>query len=306
MPVVLATTSSFATHCPQLVEALQSHGLELVCNPFGRKLTEPELRELLQRHCPVGLLAGTEPIGRDTLEACRDTLRVVSRVGVGWDNVDKEAAAALGIKVYRTEGVLTQAVAELTLGMILSALRQIPGHTRDICGGTWKKRMGGLLAGKTVGVVGFGAIGRRVAELVQAFGAKALFCDPVEPDACVCTACDLESIVSQADVITLHASGSCCILDAALLSRIKPGAILVNTARGGLIDEAALQEALASGRVAYACLDVFEKEPYTGPLAGLPNVVLTPHIGSYALEARILMEEAAVDNLLSGLAATSD
>jgi D-3-phosphoglycerate dehydrogenase len=300
-PLVLSTVSSFGQGDPEPSLDLERAGLKLVQNPHGRKLTEAELVALLAEHRPIGLLAGTEPITRAALEAARDHLRVVSRVGVGWDNVDHAAAAALGIVVHRTEGVLDEAVAELTLGFILSALRHIPAHDRDIRAGTWKKRMGALLSGKIIGLVGLGAIGMRVAGLVQAFGASVLYCDLAERDACACTACDMGALLSQADIVSLHASDSGCILGAAEIAMLKPGAILVNTARGGLIDEEALYPALASGHVGAACLDVFGHEPYKGPLAGLPNVILTPHIGSYAKEARLRMEEAAVENLLRAL-----
>lgn len=178
MPIILSTTSSFGQEAPHLRQTLAQAGFTLVDNPHGRKLTEAELLALVLTHRPAGLLAGTEPVTRKVLEACRDDLRVVSRVGVGWDNVDHQAAKELGIAVLRTEGVLDQAVAELTLGMILSALRHIAAHDRDIRAGVWKKRMGRLLAGKTVGIVGYGAIGSRVGGLAAAFGAKLAFCDP--------------------------------------------------------------------------------------------------------------------------------
>lgn len=299
---ILCTVSSFGLCDESPLRALSRAGLRLILNPHGRKLTEDELVELLTEHLPIGLLAGTEPITRCALETARSHLKVISRVGVGWDNVDHAAAAELGMIVRRTEGVLDASVAELTLGFILSALRQLPAHDRDIRAGVWKKRMGGLLAGKTVGLIGFGAIGMRVASLVRAFGAGVLFCDPCERDDCGCTPCDLSALLPQADIVSLHASGSGCILGREELSLLKPGAILVNTARGGLIDEQALREALITGRIGAACLDVFDREPYTGALAGLPNVILTPHIGSYAREARNQMEAAAVDNLLAGMA----
>ncbi len=298
---ILSTVSSFGQGDPGPISALHDVGFTLVANPHGRKLTEEELVTLVAEYKPLGLLAGTEPVSRRAMEAAEGALRVISRVGVGWDNVDHAGAAALGIAVRRTEGVLDAAVAELTLGFILAALRHIPAHDRDIRAGVWKKRMGALLEDKTVGLVGLGAIGMRVAGLVQAFGAKVLYCDLAERDACHCTACDLGGLLAQADIVSLHASGSSCILGPTEIAGLKPGAIVVNTARGGLIDEEALRLALVSGRVGAACLDVFEREPYRGPLAELPNVILTSHIGSYAREARNRMEKAAVENLLHAL-----
>ncbi|GAB6037200.1 phosphoglycerate dehydrogenase [Fundidesulfovibrio butyratiphilus] len=303
MHTLLATTSSFGQEDDQPVETLRRAGFRLIVNPHGRKLTEAELAELLTLHRPVGLLAGTEPVTRAVLEKAQDHLRAVARVGVGWDNVDRAAAAELGMAVSRTEGVLDTAVAELALGFMLSALRHIARQDRDVRAGVWKKRMGGLLSGKTVGILGYGAIGSRVGGLAAAFGAKLAFCDPAV-DACsdgLATSCCLDDLLRNSDILTLHASGSACLIGARELSLCKPGVIVVNTARGGLVDENALLEGLQSGRVGAACLDVFASEPYSGPLTGQENAILTPHAGSYAREARLLMERTAVDNLLADL-----
>jgi len=299
---VIATTSSFARESPEALELMENEGLKIILNPWGRKLKEEELSKLLKDHRPVGLLAGTEPITREVLDAAKDHLRIISRVGVGWDNVDREAARQMGIRVSRTSGVLTQAVAELTIGLILSALRSISSNDRLIRQGKWHKTMGGLLSGKIVGIIGFGHIGQRVGELVTAFGAKVLYYDPQPMDAPWAQAVTLPDLLSQAEIITIHASGRGKILGPDELKNIcKRGVLLVNTARGGLIDESALQECLKNGKVSFACLDVFEDEPYCGPLCSLENVILTPHVGSYAREARVLMERTAVENLLNGL-----
>jgi D-3-phosphoglycerate dehydrogenase len=299
---ILATTSSFAKGAPELLETFRSHGLALVMNPHGRKLREGELHNLITEYHPVGLLAGTEPITGAVLTRAQDYLRVISRVGAGWDNVDLEAAAKLGIRVYRTEGVLTQAVAELTLGLMLAGLRAITLQDRMLREGRWQKLMGGLLHGKLVGIIGFGAIGKRVGELVRAFGAEVMYCDVQAQEVPWARRVSLEKILAQADIITLHASGRKCILKADEFAFIgQRGVILINTARGELIDEEALCVCLADGRVGCACLDVFSEEPYSGPLRSVNNVILTPHVGSYAREARQLMEETAVDNLFRGL-----
>jgi D-3-phosphoglycerate dehydrogenase len=287
---ILATTSSFAREFPAVLEPLESNGLSIVLNPFERKLNEEELSKLLQEYKPVGVLAGTEPITRSALDKAKNYLRVISRVGVGWENVDRDFAEQMGIRVYRTHGVLTQAVAELTIGLILSALRYISSNDRLIRQGRWQKTMGGLLYGKTVGIIGFGNIGQKVGELVTAFGAKVVYHDLEEITVPWGQAVSLPELLTQAEIITIHASGKDKIIGQEELGKIcKREVILVNTARGGLID------------VNFACLDVFEDEPYCGPLCSLDNVILTPHIGSYAKEARVLMERTAVDNLLQGL-----
>ena len=151
---ILATTSSFGTACPDAAKILDDAGYTLVTNPFGRKLTEEELDSLLQEHRPIGLLAGTEPVTGTVLDKAASFLQVVSRIGVGWDNVDHDKAKKLDIAVFRTEGVLNQAVAELTLGYILDALRHVSLQNHELKNGLWNKRMGRLLAGKTVGKIG--------------------------------------------------------------------------------------------------------------------------------------------------------
>jgi D-3-phosphoglycerate dehydrogenase len=292
---ILATTSSFGTG------SLLSQ-LRLVVNPWRRKLTEAELASLLEEYRPAGLLAGTEPITRVVLEAARDYLRVVSRVGAGWDNVDHAAAADLGIRVYRTSGVLTHAVAELTIGLMLAALRSITLQDRQLRQGTWQKRMGGLLRGKIVGIVGFGAIGQQVGELVRAFGGQVIFHDP-HPKVCSwAKGVSLKELLAQAEIISLHASGKEQILGAEEFAQLgNRGVILLNTARGDMIDEEALGAGLQSGQIGCACLDVFGEEPYSGAFCSMDNLILTPHIGSYAREARQLMEETAIDHLIKGL-----
>ena len=301
MKKILATTSSFANQNKAVLDLLADAGMQVILNPYKRKLTESELIDLLKKEQPFGLLAGTEPITGKVLESSGGSVKVISRVGVGWDNVDHETARKLGIRVFRTQGVLNQAVAELTLGHILSALRHICIQDRQIRQGKWEKRMGGLLEGRTVGIIGFGGIGQRVGELVKAFGAVVLYNDIKPVEITWGSACSKFDIINQSDIIVLNASGSQCILGKAEIRSCRPGAIIVNTARGGLVDEQALYDALKAGRVGFACLDVFEEEPYSGPLTELENVIMTCHVGSYALEARIRMELNAAENMIYGL-----
>lgn len=299
---VLTTTSSFAKDYSEVVEPLQRADISLILNPYERTLSQSELNALLEKYQPIGLLAGTEKIDRATLEMSKGYLRVISRVGVGWDNIDREAAKELGIRVYRTEGVLADAVAELTLGLILSALRYICLQDQLIKQGKWQKKMGSLLKDKTIGIVGFGAIGRRVGELAKAFGCNVIFNDAVQINVDWADSVTLSELFGRAHIITIHASGKTKIIDHEMLTRLgNKGVVIVNTARGDLIDEEALYRGLMDGRIGYACMDVFEKEPYEGPLCKLSNVILTPHIGSYAREARQQMERVAVEHLLDGL-----
>jgi D-3-phosphoglycerate dehydrogenase len=304
MKNILITTSSFANEAPALLEDLRKRGLNPILNPLGHALQESDLATLLDQYRPVGMLAGTEPITRSILERSGQYLKVISRVGAGWDNVDRETAASLHVRVYRTEGVLTQSVAELAMGHMLNALRKITTHDRLNRAKKWVKSMGTLLHGKTVGIIGFGKVGRRVGQLVKAFGASVIYHDPMVEKAEAesgARACSLDDLLHQSDIISLHASGDSVILGEDEFQQCKHGVILINTARGGLIDEEALIHCLKEGQVGFAGLDVFNNEPYTGPLCDLENVAMTPHIGSYAHEARIEMESKAVFNLLKGL-----
>ena len=296
---IALTTSSFAQFSDEPVRLLKDAGHTPVLNPHGRKLTEDETIELV-KGC-VGVVAGTEPLTRRVLEALGPDLKVVSRCGVGMDNVDQDAARELGIAVRNTPLGPTLAVVELTLGLVLNLLRETGRMDRELRAGTWKKRMGFNLKGKKLGVVGFGRIGRAVAEGFAPHGVDIAFYDPFVEASDGFTKMDLPELLKWADIATLHCSKpkeGGYLLGREELAGMKDGAWLVNCARGGLVDEAALFHGLESGKLAGAAVDVFESEPYTGPLTGLDNVVLTPHIGSYAREGRIQMEIDSVKNLL--------
>jgi D-3-phosphoglycerate dehydrogenase len=297
---IAITPSSFATHSDEPLKMFEAAGIEITANPHGRVLTADEAMAIL-KECD-GVLAGTEPLGARVLEAL-PRLKAISRLGVGLDNVDLEFARSRGISVRNTPDGPTRAVAEVTVGVILDLLRHISRQDREMRGGVWKKRMGNLLLGKRVGMVGMGRIGQATAGLLTLLGAEVAYSDPCRLD--LCHACmDLDALLGWADIVSLHCSKPSCtgpLIGARELGLMRPGTWLVNLARGGLLDEDALAAALASGRLAGAALDCFAKEPYAGPLAGLDNVVLTPHIGSYAVEGRIKMELDAARNLLEAL-----
>ncbi len=297
---IFIATSSFGDGDPSVFKVLKKTGCTHVLNPHRRKLNEGEITGILQEGGYQGLLAGLEPLNSRVFAAVPQ-LKVISRVGVGLDNVDQKAARSAGIKVYNTPGVLTDAVAELALGLMLDALRKISLQDRRMRAGQWEKHTGGLLKGKVVGIAGFGSIGRRVAQLVQAFGASVIFTDVRKITLPGAKQVVFASLLRSADVISLHSSGTGCLIGDAEIKKLRPGVILVNTARGGLIEEEALFKGLSSGRIACAALDVFTEEPYAGKLLMADNVILTPHIGSYAREARVLMEMMAVENLINGL-----
>ncbi|MBI4815771.1 MAG: phosphoglycerate dehydrogenase [Deltaproteobacteria bacterium] len=302
MSAVLISTSSFGE---RPLTRLAMAGLSYELNPYGRKLEEAEAAKLLAGK--AGVIAGVEKLSRGVLEK-QSELKVISRCGVGLDSVDLEAAKSLGIRVFNTPNAHVDAVAELTLGGMLSAMRRIPAADRSIRSGAWKKPMGSLLRGKTVGIVGLGRVGKRLVSLLLPFEVKLVASDPDRDGAFANTHriewLDLETLFTRSDVVSLHlpfTPATSGLVGVSLLSKLKGDAVIVNSARGGVIDEGALVEHLTKNPSASAYLDVFEKEPYSGPLATLENAVLTTHIGSYAAEARELMENEAVDNLFAGL-----
>lgn len=303
MQKILITTSSFAQNDPAPLHKLQEKGLKVVLNPYKRKLIEAEVTALLKEHRPTALLAGVEPLTAAALSAAPG-LKVISRCGIGLDSVDLQAAADLGITVHNTPDAPTRAVAELTLGLILSLLRRIHVSSASISEGRWERPMGNLLYGKTVGIIGCGRIGACLAEMLQAFNCRLLGSDPACPQSDSFTLTELDQLLAEADIISLHLpynKNTHHFINGERLDRLKKGSYLINAARGGLIDETALYNALNNGNLAGAALDTFEQEPYQGPLKDLTNTLLTAHIGSYASEARAMMEMQAVDNLLENL-----
>lgn len=304
MGQILITTSSFETANNPALQVLRDAGMKVQVNPHGRRLTENEVTDLLTEDVQ-GMIAGVEPLTRTVLAGAK-SLKVISRCGIGLDSVDLAAANEFGIKVRNTPGAPVTAVAELTVGLILDLLRRVTQADRMIRQGQWKQIMGNLLSFQKVGIIGYGRIGRQVGELLHTFGATIFACDRLlinTPD--YVNRCDLDDLLHESDIVTLHVPfepGPHLIGRREILS-MKPGAFLVNAARGGLVDEQALYDALTSGHLAGAAIDTYESEPYRGTLIGLSQVVLTAHMGSYAKESRVQMEQEAAQNLLTELMA---
>ena len=302
MPTVQISTTTFGSVSEEPLRLLERAGIDYRLNPHQRRLEPPETIGLLA-DCD-GVIAGTERLDRDVLSKLPN-LAIISRCGTGLENVDLAAARELGIVVRNTPDALTDAVAELALGGILALLRSVARADRDLRAGQWKKRMGRLLRGKTVGIVGLGRIGRALALLLGPFDVTLLATD-LAPDRAFTEkhgieVLPLEELLRGADVVSLHtplSDETHHLLDREMLSCLREGAVLINCSRGGLLDESALYDLLENGRLGGAYLDTFEREPYEGPLRDLPNVLLTPHIGSYAAESRLLMESQSVRNLI--------
>lgn len=299
-PRILIATWPFGTSGEQPMTLLKETGWELVHNPYRRRLTSSEITALLRDIDAV--IAGTEPYTTDTLQNA-NRLRSIHRVGAGLDNIDLELCRERNIQVTFTPEAPAQAVAELTAANILNLLRHIHQSDRSVREGAWNRLMGRLIREVTIGIIGVGRIGSRVIRLLDPFEPKILAFD-IDPDVRGkpfpnTTWCSLEEIVSSADLLSLHiplTPDNHHFVDRRFLSKMKPGAFLVNTSRGGIVDTAALAEALLQKHLAGAALDVYEQEPYRGPLCLMDNCILTAHIGASARQARYFMELGAAQD----------
>ncbi len=294
--------SSFAEEDDTPLRMLRDAGLEVKPNPFGRRLNEAEIIEHL--HGVDGLIAGLEPLNRAVIASAAPRLKAIARVGIGVANVDFDAAREFGVNVSSTPDGPVNAVAEMTLAALLALGRRLLPTNEALHRGEWKKLIGSGLTGARALLIGYGRIGRRVGELLRAFGVQVLVYDPgLDPGPIegVERVASLDEALPQADIISLHASGQQCILDADAFGKAKDGLILLNSARGELVNEEALLAALDAGRVAGVWFDAFWKEPYAGRLTQYPQALLTPHVATYTRQCRLDMESAAVRNLLRDL-----
>ena len=295
---VLISTVPFGAFDSHPLDLLQTNNIEYVINPLGRRLREDELTDMVGE-CRA-LIAGTEPVTARVMDRSPN-LGLIARVGIGLDSVDLDAARQRGILVSYTPDAPSAAVAELTIGLMLSLLRCIPDADRGLHHGRWERYMGRRLGEVTVGVIGVGRIGKRVVRHLAAFGARVLAND-LAPDAGFGNEYNLqwvdkEVIYKEADIITLHVPLTPLtehLITRNVIELMKPDALLVNTARGGIVAEDDLAAALRAGGLGAAALDVFECEPYSGELAALDNCLLTCHMGSMSRDCRTLMELEAV------------
>lgn len=299
MPKIAITTTTFGQYNKSPLNLLKKARLGIALNPCGRKLEKGEIIKMCKDS--IGIISGTELLDADVIGKL-DNLRVISRCGSGLSNVDVGAAKRAGIEVFNTPDAPTLAVSELTVALILNILRKINFMHISIKNNKWEKLMGNILSDKKVGIIGFGRIGRKVAELLSSFGCEIAYADPYVEDGIMdLNRLSMSRLLRWADIISIHVSGKDRLIGKNEIRMMKKGGWLINVSRGGVVDEEALYQALKEGYLSGAALDVFEQEPYKGPLKKLGNIILTPHIGSYAKEARIKMEMQAVENLLKGL-----
>lgn len=311
MTKVLVTTTSLsrAADSPAL-RTLREFADEVVLNTLGRPLEPAELVDALDG--VDGVIAGLDPFTKDVIQSAQG-LRAIARYGVGVDNVDLDAAAARGIVVTRTPGANSIAVAELTIGLVFAVARGIPLLDSAVRAGEWPRAGGRELTGALYGVVGFGAIGRLVAERARGLGMSVVAYDPFLPDDVFERAgverASLDDLLRASDVVSLHiplTPETRDTLDARRLALLPKDAIVINTARGGLLDEAAARTALDEGRIFGVALDVYATEPPSeSPLIGHERVVATPHAGGHTREAVRRMSDQAVADLIEALSGGS-
>ena len=274
------------------VEILKKEGFEVV------DLTEIPKDQLVNHVAELDamIVRSATKVRKEMIDAAKN-LKVIGRAGVGLDNIDVEYAKSKGIKVINTPGATSISVAELTIGLLLAVMRKIAYADREMRKGAWpKKKCKGIeMYGKTLGVIGMGRIGREVAKRARAFGMKVIYYDVYRPDEATEKELgveyrELDDLISEADVITLHVPllpETKHMINAERIAKMKDGAIIINAARGGIVDEEALYEALKSGKLYGAALDVYENEPLKeSKLFELDNIVLTPHIGAQAREGQ--------------------
>lgn len=288
------------------MERLEKFSGNLVFNEKRRPLTSDELIPLLEG-CE-GYLAGLDFVTEEVLRECRH-LKVISRYGTGCDRIDMRAAKKYGVTVTNTPGVNAQAVGELAMGLLLSVARQIPYLDKTTKKGEWVRSTGMELKGKTLGIMGLGAIGKVMARCAQGFQMTVIAYDPyIDRDYCERNQIlpkSIKELYEESDAISLHLPlnrETTHLIGCEAIERMRDGVILINASRGGIIDEEAVYRGLKSGKIGGLGLDAFENEPPgNSPLFEFSNVVATPHTGAHTKEAAGMMADMAVDNLIQVL-----
>lgn len=299
-PTPVAVTSRSFSRNEVLRSEMLARYERVTFNDEGLSLAGDSLVAFLEGY-PLAITA-LERIDDYVLERLPD-LEVISKVGVGIDMIDLEAMGRHGVRLGWSRGTNARSVSELAIALMLALMRHLPSVTQLVREGEWRQMQGGTLSGRTVGIVGFGHVGRDLAGLLGAFSCRVLAYDvmPLNDLPGHVEQVSLESLLSSSEIVTLHTvlnDATRNLLDRDRLGSMRPGAIVVNTSRGGLVDEDALYDALTSGRLAGAALDVFSSEPPGHhPLLSLDEVIVTPHIGGSTREAVLAMGRAAIEGL---------
>jgi len=292
MKKLFIATSSFGQYDQRPLELLKKLKIKYTLNPLSRKLSKTELIEHAQEYDYI--LAGTEKYDENVFLNL-PKLKYIFRLGTGIDNINISIAKQKKIKVTSSKITPEKAVAELVVGMILTLLRKINAQDQNLKRNIWKKEMGFLLHKKTVGIIGYGKIGKYLKKILRGFGVNVIVHDIKKIK--LIKNYSLKYLISQSDIVTVHANYTKTnkkLLNSKILNKLKKNSVLINTSRAEIIDYECLYKLLKNKKILGAALDVFEKEPYQGKFQKLNNVILTPHIGSYAREIRSEMELEAV------------
>ena len=304
---VLVTPTSFGRQDPELKKQLEAAVKEVVYNTTGKPLCSDELVKLLPD--VDGYIAGLDQIDRAALDAAQQ-LQVVARYGVGLDAVDLDAARELDIIVTNTPGANSGSVAELALGLMLTLARNINTAISKTRQGKWPRLRGALLEGKTVGILGFGAIGQQLARRLMGFGCQVLAYDPYASEEAAAKygveLCKRDEVIARADFLSLHLpalTDTIGMVNDDFIATMKDGAYLINTARGEIVNEEALLAGLESGKIAGVALDAFVKQPPApdNPLLRHERVIATPHMGAHTDGATNAMGWASLNDCLAVL-----
>ena len=299
----LITTVPFADKSLLPLEQLNAAGIEYLINPLNRKLTENELADLVTDFDVI--IAGTEPITDYVIESA-SKLQMISRVGIGLDSVDLLAAERRGIKVSYTPDAPAPAVAELTIGLMITLLRSVQLSNIRMHKGEWERYLGKRIANTTIGVIGLGRIGTRVLNRLKAFGTPRLLVNDISPNSDLDRKfklewVDKETIYKESDIISLHiplTKATKNMITKKQLEMMKSDAIIINTSRGGIINEGELYDVMQAGHLSGASIDVFEQEPYDGKLIEIDRCLLTAHMGSMSIDCRTRMEIEATEEVI--------
>ncbi|AXX16220.1 MULTISPECIES: phosphoglycerate dehydrogenase [Leptospira] len=305
---IFISTYPFGIYDPEPLNLLNATGWEIITNPFKRKLKSAEVAEIAKD--VNGIIAGTEDL--IPLIQSNQKLKFISRVGIGLDSVPLSLCREREIRVSYTPDAVTKAVVELTVGLMLSVTRYISNADRELRKGEWSRFTGKRLGESVIGLIGLGRVGLSVLKILSAFAPKKILINDLmdksnevknilEESKVSFAFVDKEQIYTASDVISIHVPLTKLtknLISSAELSKFKKDAFLINTARGGIVNEAALYDALKNQRIAGAAIDVFEEEPYKGNLCKLENVLLTQHMGSCSYDCRLLMEKGAAEEII--------
>ena len=305
MHKVLITSVPFGQKNRKPIEILDSLSVDYEINKIGRKLSEDELQSMINDY--TILIAGTEPITRKVMENAPE-LKLISRIGIGLDNVDLKSAKDLGIKVSYTPDAPAPAVSELTIGLMISIMRSIQIANMNMHQGNWNRFFGRRFEDLTIGIIGLGRIGKRVLEHLNGFKCREILLSDLIEDHDIASNrnirwVDKETIYSHSDLITLHIplnSSTHNLIGSKEIAMMKDDVMLVNTSRGGIIDEIELYNGLKKGKIASAAIDVFEKEPpeNDNPLIKNEKVFLSPHTAAFTDECMIRMGMETIQNII--------